>query len=596
MPITGIYTKDFPDLGRDAGATDLIPIAEVGNIVTKKIPVSGLITNARVVGALGFTPYNATNPSGYITEAQARSAHSFVAGSGAYNSSTGVITIPTNTNQLTNGAGFITSSGLSGYVPTSRTLTINGTTFDLSANRSWTISANVDPLFLDPVAKVVTNQGAGSSPTGSTSFGGGALVNNTTGYFNTAYGLNALGNNNEGTENVAVGVNSVGGFSSTSNPVYRNTGIGTLALSNLQSSSDNVAVGYRSGLGDAMVHGIDFTTINNSVFIGSETRPLANNQTNQIVIGFNAIGAGSNTATLGNESITITRLRGEVRGGSFVKDGGTSSQFLKADGSVDSNSYLPLSGGTLASSGSANTLNINHTSGSGIALNILKDGNGEALTIVKGSGSGNAASITGGITLLSELNLTTKLADAHIASAATWNAKIGGSGTTNYLAKFTASGVVGNSVLQEVSGNLGLGVTPSAWDSGQKVYQSGLGSFYGLADGGATIVVNNGYYNAGWKYSSNSSAGVYQIVQNSHQWLTAPSGTAGNVISFTQAMTLGANGNVLIGTTTDAGFKLDVNGSLRANTRVNFASLPTSATGLVSGDLWRNGTVINIVA
>ena len=85
--------------------------------------------------------------------------------------------------------------------------------------------------------------------------------------------------------------------------------------------------------------------------------------------------------------------------------------------------YLPLTGGTLESSGSSNTLNINHSSGSGIALSISKNGNGEGLTIVKGSGSGNAASITGGVTLLSELNLTTKLADAHINSAATWNAK-----------------------------------------------------------------------------------------------------------------------------------------------------------------------------
>ena len=44
------------------------------------------------------------------TDALARGAVSFSAGSGAYNSSTGVITIPTNTNQLTNGAGFATES------------------------------------------------------------------------------------------------------------------------------------------------------------------------------------------------------------------------------------------------------------------------------------------------------------------------------------------------------------------------------------------------------------------------------------------------------------------------------------------------------
>ena len=50
----------------------------------------------------------------YYTDTRARAAHSFTAGSGAYNSTTGVITIPTNTNQLTNGAGFIT-----GYTETS---------------------------------------------------------------------------------------------------------------------------------------------------------------------------------------------------------------------------------------------------------------------------------------------------------------------------------------------------------------------------------------------------------------------------------------------------------------------------------------------
>jgi hypothetical protein len=46
----------------------------------------------------------------YYTDARARNAISFTAGSGAYNNSTGVVTIPTNTNQLTNGAGFLTNS------------------------------------------------------------------------------------------------------------------------------------------------------------------------------------------------------------------------------------------------------------------------------------------------------------------------------------------------------------------------------------------------------------------------------------------------------------------------------------------------------
>ena len=46
----------------------------------------------------------------YYTDARARASLSFAAGSGGYNSSTGVITIPTNTSQLTNGANFITAT------------------------------------------------------------------------------------------------------------------------------------------------------------------------------------------------------------------------------------------------------------------------------------------------------------------------------------------------------------------------------------------------------------------------------------------------------------------------------------------------------
>ena len=72
----------------------------------------------------------------YYTDARARAALSFTAGSGAYNSTTGVITIPTNNNQITNGAGYITSSALSGYVPyTGATTNVNLGANSLTANQ-----------------------------------------------------------------------------------------------------------------------------------------------------------------------------------------------------------------------------------------------------------------------------------------------------------------------------------------------------------------------------------------------------------------------------------------------------------------------------
>lgn len=58
-------------------------------------------TNAQVISALGFTPYNSTNPNGYVTQSGARSAISVTtvgtSGASSYNSSTGVLNIPVYT-------------------------------------------------------------------------------------------------------------------------------------------------------------------------------------------------------------------------------------------------------------------------------------------------------------------------------------------------------------------------------------------------------------------------------------------------------------------------------------------------------------------
>jgi len=80
-----------------------------------------------------------TNGAGYVTTAGARSALSSSAGTGAYNSSTGVITIPTHTSHLTNNSGYVTSSGVTSVATsnglTGGTITSTGT---LSMSGSYT--------------------------------------------------------------------------------------------------------------------------------------------------------------------------------------------------------------------------------------------------------------------------------------------------------------------------------------------------------------------------------------------------------------------------------------------------------------------------
>jgi len=98
----------------------------------------------------------------------------------------------------------------------------------------------------------------------------------------------------------------------------------------------------------------------------------------------------------------------------------------------------------------------------------------------------------------------------------------------------------------DASGNLGLGVTPSAWGNGGNIQLNGANIF---GNSGLTYGAN-AYYNGGWKYIT-SGVGASYVNQygGAHQFFNAPSGTAGNAITFTQAMTLDASGNLLVGTT-----------------------------------------------
>jgi hypothetical protein len=113
----------------------------------------------------------------------------------------------------------------------------------------------------------------------------------------------------------------------------------------------------------------------------------------------------------------------------------------------------------------------------------------------------------------------------------------------------------------DASGNLGLGVTPSAsWANTFKVLQ--IGTVSSLWNFSSVTGLSNNIYDdgTGSKYLSNGFASIFEQSAGQFKWLTAPSGTAGNAITFTQAMTLNASGNLSIGNVNDT-FKLDVSGT-----------------------------------
>jgi hypothetical protein len=149
----------------------------------------------------------------------------------------------------------------------------------------------------------------------------------------------------------------------------------------------------------------------------------------------------------------------------------------------------------------------------------------------------------------------------------------------------------------DTSQNVGLGVTPSAWYSGSStkaIQQAGGGSFWSFLNGGTSPRVylsSNSYFNsgAGYTYINTDYATQYLQGAGQHAWYTAPSGTAGNAITFTQAMTLDVSGNFSI-TQTPGKYTVDTTGGATAVANggtVDFAN----ASGMLIVNNWTSGAV-----
>lgn len=357
--------------------------------------------------------------------------------------------------------------------------TINGNSLLGSGDITISSGGSTDPLEFNATDRTVWNNGKGdiisntsfgdsalrSNTTGNnnTAFGVSTLSSNTTGNWNTAFGINTLRLNNTGVMNTgfgwsnlencttgslntAVGMNSLrnlttglqntalGQGSLQSNTIGRsNVGIGSNALQPNTTGSYNIAIGELSG---ADYLGGNFNNINSSIYIGRYSSPYSNGVSNEVVIGNDTKGAGSNTATLGNTSITKTILRGEVQGGSFKKLGGTSSQYLMADGSVSTGA----SGEPVITTGTTSqywrgdkTWQILDKASVGLGnIDNTTDANKPISTATQLALDGKQNTLTNPIT---------------------------GTGTTNYISKFTATGTLSNSAIYDNGGNVGIGTT-----------------------------------------------------------------------------------------------------------------------------------------
>lgn len=220
-------TTGFTPNTASSGAVTLAGTLAIANGGT------GSTSAANALTALGA--YASSNPSSFINQAGARTAVSFTAGSGAYNNSTGVFTIPTNTNQLTNGAGFTTNTG----TVTSVNLT-GGTAISVSGGpitSSGSITVNNTG---------VTSVSAGTGISVSASTGGVTITNSSPNQLTTTtgspayYGARAWVNfNGTGTVAIRASVN-------VSSITDRGTGYYTTNFSTAMPDANYAAAGWVS--------------------------------------------------------------------------------------------------------------------------------------------------------------------------------------------------------------------------------------------------------------------------------------------------------------------------------------------------------------
>jgi len=406
---TGSSTQNFVDLT----TTQTIGGAKT---FTSALTASSLIksggTSSQFLKADG-----SVDSSSYIT----LTSLSFAAGSGAYNNTTGVITIPTNNNQITNGAAYITLGSLSATSP----LTYNSSTgvFAIPAATSlvdgYLTSTNFS-LFYNKQSQIsltVTGSSGYSTFTGTTlniptytlsGLGGQPLSTNLTSvagltYASTSFvkmtaaGTFALDTNTYALASALSSYLPLIGGTLTGNLIYnpgdavdwyiKGAGNGPMIRLkyNIGGSNRSGALGWMDNVGTftdvlswtngAIATNVSISgtsaTFSSNVLVGGATSVFANtnrgflevNGTSQALLGLTIgnsakayfyhdgtnLGLKTYTGNITFDTSVGTVLTlastgaatfsSNVTALSLIKSGGTSSQFLKADGSVDSTTY-----------------------------------------------------------------------------------------------------------------------------------------------------------------------------------------------------------------------------------------------------------------
>jgi hypothetical protein len=435
--------------------------------------------------------------------------------------------------------------------------------------------------------------------------------------------------------------------------------IGSGGLNIYSNSGTHIALmGGGGGAGTTFYGGIIGTTASFASSGGSDTFAINHSSGSGIALNITKGGNGeglyiNKTSGSGNAATII----GTLNATTLVKSGGTSSQFLKADGSVDSSTYLttsaasstylPLAGGTLtgALSGTSATFSGGIVSNGGaigygggeLGFGVTTSGALSAIyTLSTGSPvlyfDHRATSNTGSFVFRNGTGGGNTLLTIASTGAATFSSSvaIGGAGmgltginmpNQNYLAWYASGGSGGQNVAirgngdnlelssgggltmtMDASQRVGIGVTPNTWaGTNTKALQVGRTSLAGSDTFGAWLSWNS-YYDGADKYVGAGSAARYLIEGNEHVFATAPSGSAGGTITYSEGMRLSSVGNLTVNSyanMTGGTFNVPANTTKTVTVAFNggnihaflgFSSQSSGITGAGSKSIFLGGT------
>jgi hypothetical protein len=314
---------------------------------------------------------------------------------------------------------------------------------------------------------------------------------------------------------------------------------------------------------------------------GSDTFAINHSSGAGIALNITKGGSGeglyiNKTSGSGNAATII----GTLNATTLVKSGGTSSQYLMADGSV-STLTNPITGtgtsGQVAYFNGTSSLTSNAAFAFTPTSQLLVNNSVTAASaIARGTNLTPTLTAAANSDVLVGLDINPTFTNGAFTGVQNTALRANGNGIINGNFSISQSFTVPYSgVSATVYGSLELGTYNGTFADGNLIVR-GYAALGGISKGSWGAVGSN-YYLTGVANSlvrrNADFVSIMDMQSGGFQWKTAPSSTANSVITLSELMRLNANGNLLLNTTTDAGFRLDVNGTARVQSSLEVVSV-----------------------